>query len=42
MYAVAKWDLSIIPPVTLSLLRMALATVVLLALVRATKPAPSF
>nr|WP_275539503.1 EamA family transporter [Halorubrum persicum] len=42
MYVVAKWGLSVVPPVTLSFLRVALATVVLLAVVRATKPARTF
>ncbi|WP_247730730.1 DMT family transporter [Halovivax limisalsi] len=42
MYVVAKWGLSVVPPVTLSFLRVAIASVVLLALVRATKPARSF
>lgn len=42
MYVVAKWGLSVVPPVTLSFLRVGLAAVVLLALVKATKPARSF
>ncbi|MCD2204591.1 DMT family transporter [Halobacterium sp. KA-6] len=42
MYVVAKWGLSVVPPVTLSFLRVALAAIVLLALVRATKPSRTF
>jgi drug/metabolite transporter (DMT)-like permease len=42
MYVVAKWGLGIIPPVLLSFLRVALASVVLLAVVRLTKPERSF
>lgn len=42
MYVVAKWGLSVVPPVTLSFLRVALASAVLLALVWTTKPSRSF
>jgi len=42
MYVVAKWGLSIVPPVTLSFLRVAVGAAVLLALVRTTKPARTF
>lgn len=42
MYVVAKWGLSIMPPVLLSFLRVTLASAVLLVLVRSTKPSRSF
>ncbi|MFB6221021.1 MAG: DMT family transporter [Halolamina sp.] len=42
MYVVAKWGLGLVPPVLLSFLRVALASVVLLAVVRLTKPARAF
>jgi len=42
MYVVAKWGLATVPPVLLSFLRVALASAVLLAVVRLTKPERTF
>ncbi|WP_240452022.1 DMT family transporter [Halostella salina] len=42
MYVVSKWGFARVPPVTLAFLRVALAAVALLVVVRATKPARSF
>jgi uncharacterized membrane protein len=42
MYVVSKWGFAVIPPVTLSFLRVALGAGTLLVLVRLTKPTRSF
>ena len=42
MYVVAEWGLGVVPPVLLSFLRVALASVVLLVVVQFTKPDRSF
>nr|WP_233752172.1 MULTISPECIES: EamA family transporter [Halostella] len=42
MYVVSKWGFSHVPPVTLAFLRVSLAAVALLVIVRVSKPARSF
>jgi drug/metabolite transporter (DMT)-like permease len=42
MYVVSKWGFSHVPPVTLAFLRVSLAAVALLAVVRVSKPARAF